>query len=556
MSHTLTEGGQITSHRFRMLRQVIKTAIFLSLIVSLSIFCFSMYKVPKVYYLSSLYHAKALIAKALFNEIEVSREFLAQYGYYYNKDQTMSVSRILALTGPAVSHLFNIAYEQFMRSMIVAGICTSSVLAFFFIRGCFSKSKKHISGSKVVSNWRLKMVLKFKGKNSDIQLGSVPLIKGSETQHLLITGGSGSGKTNCLHHLLSQIREKKQKTIIVDTTGIFVKTYYREGKDILLNPYDPRSAEWNPWAEGCSLADYASLAEAFIPVNYSESDSYWRLASKSVFIGLLERFSDKKNTSEIMTNIQYEKLAILCKMMENTRAAAHLDISSERTASSVRSVTCSYLECLGCLKDTQSPFSIRQWIENKDDSWLFLQCEPSERALLRPLMTAWVSAAVRGLLGLQSDLTRRIWFIMDELPTLQRVKDLEMLLTEGRKYGGCGVISLQSPAQLENIYGREVSKVIIGNTATKVIFRERDPEIAEQISRAFGEREVLETQEGITYGAHESRDGVSLSIQNRTRRVVSASQIIDLPINSAYLRLSEGKAVAKITLPIWGKLQK
>jgi type IV secretory pathway TraG/TraD family ATPase VirD4 len=108
------------------------------------------------------------------------------------------------------------------------------------------------------------------------------------------------------------------------------------------------------------------------------------------------------------------------------------------------------------------------------------------------------------------------------------------------------VISLQSPAQLENIYGREVSKIIIGNTATKIIFRERDPEIAERISKAFGEREVIEIQEGISYGAHEARDGVNLSMQNKIRPVVSVSQILELPVNTAYVKLADKTAVAQV----------
>lgn len=248
--------------------------------------------------------------------------------------------------------------------------------------------------------------------------------------------------------------------------------------------------------------------------------------------------------------LQYEKLFSLCQLLEGTKAAAHMDFSSEKTASSVRSVTSTFLECLESLQDTKTPFSIRNWISQKDSSWLFIQCTPSQRSLLRPLISAWISSAVRGLLALPIDLKRRIWFAIDELPTLQRVKDLETLLTEGRKYGGCGIISLQSPAQLEEVYGRNVAKIIIGNTATKVIFRERDPEIATRISHAFGEREVIEIQEGISYGAHEARDGVSLSMQNKVRPVVSASQIMDLPVNTAYIKLAEETSVAKVNLSI------
>ena len=53
----------------------------------------------------------------------------------------------------------------------------------------------------------------------------------------------------------------------------------------------------------------------------------------------------------------------------------------------------------------------------------------------------------------------------------------------------------------------------------------------------------MEIQEGISYGAHEARDGVSLSMQNKICPVVSVSQILELPVNNAYVKLAEQKQV-------------
>ncbi|KIC71973.1 hypothetical protein DB44_CU00050 [Candidatus Protochlamydia amoebophila] len=78
-----------------------------------------------------------------------------------------------------------------------------------------------------------------------MSIGSLPLIKETETQHIMITGGTGSGKTNCLHHLLKSVRQQKQRAIIVDTTGLLTERYYLAGKDILLNSLDSRRAPWH-----------------------------------------------------------------------------------------------------------------------------------------------------------------------------------------------------------------------------------------------------------------------------------------------------------------------
>lgn len=556
MTHTFTEGGQITTHRFRMFKQVIKLPFFVAFSLTLVLFAISMFFLPKVGYSAAWYYVKAQAVNGILAKIEVSREFITELTHTpFAKDPHLPPEYVIKITEPLVIRLVQDAYTRILYSLTVSSVLGFSIFIFFVYQGRIAKKKKHLSGSRIVSAWRIRLSLILKGKASPIHIGPLPLIKGTETQHIMVTGGTGSGKTNCLHHLLAQIQDQKQKVIIIDTTGVFTERYFRQGKDFLLNPLHPDSEEWSPWAEGETQADFASLAEALIPASRSDSDNYWNLASRTVLTCLLTTLSSlpyKQNTSELMQWIQRERLAALCKMLEGTKAAAHMDIAAEKTASSVRSVACSFVECLEHLKDTDEPFSIRNWIKEEDDSWLFLQCKPQERALIRPLLAAWISSAIRGLLALPIDLNRRIWFVIDELPTLQRIKDLETLLTEGRKYGGCGIISLQSPAQLENIYGRDLTKIIIGNTATKVIFRERDPEIAERISHAFGSQEVMEIQEGISYGASEVRDGVNLSMQNKTRPVISASQILELPINTAFIKLAEEQAVAKINLPIKG----
>jgi len=234
-----------------------------------------------------------------------------------------------------------------------------------------------------------------------------------------------------------------------------------------------------------------------------------------------------------------------------TRAAAHLDIQAEKTAASIRSVASSFLIAFENIRDTESPFSVRDWVENEtNQEWLFLHSLPAQRASLTPLLTSWISIAARSLLNTEPSRSRRLWFILDELPSLNKIKDLEMLITEGRKYGACAVLSLQSPAQLEAIYGHKTGPTLIGNCSTKIVFSEQDPQISQLISKAFGEREILEYNEGLSYGANDIRDGVNLSSQKKSVPVVTPTQIQSLSPNSAFLRLPGNWPVANIKFSI------
>ena len=132
---------------------------------------------------------------------------------------------------------------------------------------------------------------------------------------------------------------------------------------------------------------------------------------------------------------------------------------------------------------------------------------------------------------------------------MDKINGLKTCLTEGRKYGGCALLAVQSPSQLVEIYGRELAKTITANCHTKIVFRETEPENAEQLSRLFGKQEIQETQEGLSYGANEIRDGVTQSKILRRRPVISATDIQNLKINHCYLRTNNGKT-QKIKLRI------
>ena len=91
-----------------------------------------------------------------------------------------------------------------------------------------------------------------------------PLLKGKDPEHIMITGCTRSGKTNCMRGLLKQIRARGDQAVIVDTTGSFVSEFYEEERDILMNPYDKRSKPWHPWCE-CPHLDFEKLSLSFIP---------------------------------------------------------------------------------------------------------------------------------------------------------------------------------------------------------------------------------------------------------------------------------------------------
>ncbi len=551
--NVISEGGQTWAHRVRMLKQVTKFILFFSLIVSITSVFYQLFFRDFDLLIASWYWLKATVFESLgMSTIEAKNEYWSKFSTFRSAGATTTIptKQAIQILNTKISILTSKLEQSLYFGIKVFGTCAMGFFVYFLFRGLKSKRKKHLSGKRIWNPTLLNLWLTIRRKASRFKIGPLSLVKGSETTHILITGGTGSGKTNCLHHILKSIRSKGQKTVVIDTTGAFIDRYFRQGKDHILNPFDDRGVKWSPWSECSSKQDYDIIAESFIPPSYNDHESYWRTAARSLFSALLQKLEPIKKNTDIVRWTLYESLQDLCSFVEGTKAASHMDIQSEKTAGSVRSVASSFLECFDYLDDVADPFSIKKWIEKEDDSWIFISCKPSERAAITPLLTSYISLAVNAVINLCPSSKRRIWFVLDELPTLNKVKGLETLLTEGRKYGACALIALQSPAQLEAIYGREGARIISGQCATKVVFAEYDAETAERISKLFGQKKVGECQEGISYGANDMRDGVSLSYQIKNESTVSATDIQSLVPNQAFVKLPGRFPITKLKLKI------
>jgi predicted NACHT family NTPase len=68
--------------------------------------------------------------------------------------------------------------------------------------------------------------------------------RAEETEHVMLLGDPGTGKSQTIHHFLLQIavRQPAEAVVIYDPACEFIKRHYRpERGDVILNPLDIRS---------------------------------------------------------------------------------------------------------------------------------------------------------------------------------------------------------------------------------------------------------------------------------------------------------------------------
>ena len=168
------------------------------------------------------------------------------------------------------------------------------------------------------------------------------------------------------------------------------------------------------------------------------------------------------------------------------------------------------------------------------------------REALKPVLSLWIDIAIKAVLDLPAIHQERLWFCIDELPTLQKLDVLKLALTNTRKYGLCMVLGVQDFSQLYEIYGHDLAKTIISGCQTKLMLRVTDGGAAKLLADLMGKTEVDEKEETLSFGINAQRDGVSVYARRSMRDIVLTSEILTLPDMVGYLVIPGDYPIAKV----------
>lgn len=380
------------------------------------------------------------------------------------------------------------------------------------------------------------------GKASPVSLAGVPLEAGKEVLNTKVSGAIGTGKSVAITEALDAIRASGAKALVYDPTGEYIQRFYREGQDVILNPFDQRGVSWKPWNEVRRAYDYANLAEAFIPVQNSK-EPFWEEGGQAVLEDVMSRLASHNEPTirrlvEVVNVLTLDEIQDLVKCLP---AAVYMDPDAAKTALGIRMNVVRAAKAMRYLADDEpdKQFSIRSWIEHHDqDSWLFISCREDMLPTMRPLMTAWFDIALRAIMTLPPDRNRLIWNVIDELASMNKINSLENAVTRARKYGLASILGYQIYSQLQEIYGQNGSQTIIAMCQNMLTLRVPDFKTAEYIAKDLGSQELFERDENISFGSDASRDGVTITTRRTDRQLVMPAEIQGLPDLTGFMRLA------------------
>ncbi|MEZ8013793.1 type IV conjugative transfer system coupling protein TraD [Vibrio sp. FF59] len=566
-----TRGGQITFHSIRMFFQVNNTLVYAAIwsVIALT-GVLTWLRAPDNAFWSVFYywrnHIYASFGHNLNSEVTT---FWSGKRYVGTLASQLENTQLISLYDDVIRQ----AQINFLIAIGIAFAILMLAMSFFKRQGEKQSEDFHVRGfqyaePKVLTNDLKKRAKKLKrqgvgnGRISDFKVDGLALFKREfEVQHMLIDGTTGAGKSVMLRKLLRWIRKRGDKAIIYDKGCTFTSKFFDPSQDTLLNPFDERCANWDVWCDAKDAPDFENIANALIP-QHGEGDPFWVDSARTIFSSAAYRMSqdDKPcSTARLLSLILTSELETLGNFLQGTESASLVSKDIKKTAISIKSVLATYIKSLRFLdglddKDAKGepkrkPFSITDWVQDdKQKGFLFLSSNAQQHASLRPLISTWLAIASNAILGLKADEDRRIWVIMDEMPSLHKLPELDNIISEVRKFGGCYVIGLQSYAQLVKTYGKNTADVIFDLLNSRFYFRAPSAQMAQISSKDLGEQEVDVSRENISYGANALRDGVSIGHQTVTRPVVSSSEIQAMDDLQCYLRVPGSSFTTQLEL--------
>lgn len=378
-----------------------------------------------------------------------------------------------------------------------------------------------------------------------LTLGGIALPREAETTHVLLAGTTGSGKTTAIEELLDGIQARGERCVICDPNGGYLAQFAAEG-DRLLNPFDSRSERWSVFHEIRRDYDAERLARSIVPDGQGESAA-WHGYAQTLLAELLRALvrNGEATTERLLHWASIAPAGELAALLAGTMAAGLFDTDAAKALASTRFVLAHHLAPHRHVP--AGDFSLRTWLENETGS-LYLTWRADMQSALAPLLASWVDILVNAVLTLPPDRERRIWFVIDELAALGQLSSLESALTLGRKHGLALIAGLQSTAQLDRLYGQDSAIVLRSCFRSLLVLgiAKADPDTAEVLSRALGEREVLRSEESRAQGSQGSSR--SVSARQVRERVLLPSEIASLPNLRGYLALAGAAPITPIQL--------
>lgn len=354
----------------------------------------------------------------------------------------------------------------------------------------------------------------LQGRDSSGTAFKVPFSDELLSRHLLFLGGTGTGKTNAIFQIVSQLREsmtERDVMLVFDTKGDFHSEFYRSGDTVISNDSKATGPDgvdyWNIFEEiGSGDAVEANIVEIAKTLFHEKAEKttqpFFPNAAKDLFCGILTHFARSKEkgamnnaTLQAFLNetTSAELRAVLQSHPDMKAMVSYIaDDRSPQTQGVLSELQQMAREILiGNFKKAGS-ISVRDTIRRKGGRCLFVEYDLGIGELLTPVYRLLLDLAIKESLCREKS-EGNVWFVIDEFRLLPHLQHIDSGINFGRSLGAKFIVGTQSIDQVFYGYGESLARSILSGFMTTVAFHVKDATTRTFIKELFGKNRKRET---------------------------------------------------------------
>jgi type IV secretory pathway TraG/TraD family ATPase VirD4 len=451
----------------------------------------------------------------------------------------------IAITAHNLLYVLSYGQKNHYLRLFVAVILFYPV-AWWFFRGRArnQSNRRYIRGARLMTTDQFYKQVREHNQKTCLPFGTISMPVDLENRTTMIMGKPGVGKSQCFRKILKQILKGKGQGIVYDHKGEYLTEFFDPNRDLIFNPLDSRSLGWNVFNDLQTYMDVDAQAASLIPPSISTTnDPFWNDAARGVYSGCLHYLyqNDYKNNAQLWRMLIAEPRELAGNLARTRGGEAGYryitqNVENSRQAESVLAVMMQYTKCFEYMANTDGDFSINDWLKNGSGMIYITNYEDVEETL-RPILSLFIDLVGRKLLSMADDLDRRIYLLLDEFGSLQRMSSIIKMVTKGRSKGAATFIGIQDDGQMEKTYGRQLLRTLDNAPGNRITFALSGETAEREVKYNIGETEFMEIERSQSMGPNDMRDGVSIREHKKRELLFLPSDIANLPDLTGIVKL-------------------
>lgn len=343
-------------------------------------------------------------------------------------------------------------------------------------------------------------------------------------KHFLIVGSPGSGKTINIKILLKHVlkHQAKPNTNIramvydskTDMLGVTAAMMGSEGelpqRLTIMNPFDARCSAWDIARDIEDSTMAADVATILAPAQAHSNNPFFIETSQRLLEGIITAFIDNAPGAWTLRDViqagtNADRLRTVLESSEETIGLVDFFTPAD-TFNDVHSTLVGkllvYRDVAACWdqateegkqKDGSNTrtISLEEWLDS--DRVLVLGNSTRKKSAISQINQLIFSEANKVLLDRPGDGEGETWFFLDELGELGQMDTLGDLMNRGRSKAAAVVLGFQDIGKIDSVYGRDVSRSIVGAAQNVALLHINDSQDDTQrwASNVVGEKQEL-----------------------------------------------------------------